>query len=163
MLSVVEIRQRLAQQIKGKLYSRPATALPDGATEDPKAEPWKYSRHPWKDFFGLPDTRQREHLAFVIGFPSTDFARGRQRPSEGLQSDTSISIRWCYRLRAAHTEVDTDSALAAEQHLVALIKATPKDPGLTLVFRRLDRPTNNQDLAFLGEILLTVNHYYPLV
>jgi hypothetical protein len=163
MLSVVDLDVRLAQQIEGKVYSRPATLLPDGATEDLKAEPWKQSRHQWKDFFQLPDTRQREHLAFAIGYPATDFQRGRQRPSEGLQSDTGISIRWCYRIRAAHTVIDMRSAYAAEQHLVALIKATPKDPGLSLVFRRLDRPTNDQDLAFLGEILLTVNHYYPLV
>lgn len=150
MLSVVDIRTRLADHIETEL-SADATGA------------WRRSRHAPGRFPGVADTRDEAHHGFAISLPETSpVTEGRQRPTPGLYSATAVLIRWGHRLRADGASDDYDAALEAERRLVAAIETLDRDPAMHPRVIGLGRSETPDGLLFLGELRLAVLHHLPL-
>lgn len=74
----------------------------------------------WKESTFAPglfgrDPQPTMHLAFAVGMPTSAIPEGqRQRLSEGAFVDSSVSVRWAYRLRGDAQVADYAAALDQE-------------------------------------------------
>ncbi len=162
MLRVSEIRRRVAAAISGSPgYLRPESDLPDGGDTEPASTAvWRESRQPPKRFVQGSESRPREHLGFAVEVPRTDFRTGdRQRRTLDIHAETLVIVHWSYRLRT--TSTDADSALDAEQALVAAILGMDRNPRIEPRLENLTRDTDETGTHVLGEVRLHVSHRYP--
>ena len=141
-----------------QIFLRVAAAITTGLTG------WRQSGHAWDGFDRLRDGREVEHLVFQVGLPEGDWSHGpdRQRAAVGTLTATTVSVRWSHRLRAGGFNADYASALVAEATLVAALKGLSADPQLSVRFSRARRRVLDDELAFIGEVNMTIIHNYPL-
>lgn len=119
---------------------------------------WTVSR--WgPDLFGR-DTDHVMHHCFTVAVPESRVHSrdGRQRVSEGLLVESTVTVQWAHRLRADAQADDYDAALDAEQDVVAACR------GISNAHVLISSMTRRAALEgwVLGTITLTVLHRYTL-
>lgn len=112
ILTIAEIRQRLANRVKG--------ASPELRES---VEPYEFFRAPG---------RSPIHLEYVVGIPSTkELGSNRQKTSEGTLSETDCRVLVSYQLRPKDRLTSYDEMLAVEKNIRDRLLATdeiyPKD------------------------------------
>lgn len=120
---------------------------------------WRESKGTW-DTFGEADGEGRFHKGFAVGCPDTKYKAGRQRPSEGALSETSVQIRWAYHLGAMKQVEDFDAALDEERRITAAVAGIAQSPGVSLAFVSASRRVEGEWV--LGEQEWTALHWLPL-
>ena len=146
VLSVATARQRIAAVLE---------ALPG----------WHESRWGY-DIFPL-DPGQYAHLSFAVGVPDTVPADAiqfvaRKCGLNGGVANSSIAIRWTYRLRADRQVADYDAALAAEAAaLIAIGTAVSTD--VHYMPEELRREVVGDGTWLLGQIRVRATHHMALV
>lgn len=149
-LTVQDLRARIAASITG-------TIGPDG---------WRESRYV-VDLFPT-DGRDMSHLCFAVGVPATqtdprDRQSGRGGAVErGTQANSTVLVRWGFRLRADAQVEDYSDALNAEATLVATVLATDPNPGLSLTVTRMSRGVAGDGTLFVGAVEFLAVHRLSL-
>lgn len=147
MIGLADIRQRIAAGV--------ATGLTDaGWRESPLVV----------DLFGH-DARTIGHLVFAVGVLGTaPHALDRQSSRggaavRGAVAATGVVVRWAHRLRSDAHVADYDSALVAQEALVAAVLAVDADPELGIRLLALRRPEVLGDGTYvLGTVEFEVIH-----
>lgn len=151
MLSVRDLRNRIRE----------------GLTEILGPQHWTESRYP-PELFGQ-DTREQRHLGFSVGVPSTvPGALDRQSTHggaglRGAVAETTVAVRWGYRLRAVGTTDDYDGALEAELALTGALFLIDRSPELGFRITQLQRSVlPGDEMLLLGTVTLIALHRTPL-
>ena len=74
------------------------------------------SRNPYDNFGRNPNTVA--HLRFAIGLTSTAAQSGRQKQAIGIVSNTTMSVRFAYRIRPKDQISSYDDALDTAQSVI---------------------------------------------
>lgn len=105
------------------------------------------------------------HLSFQVGTNQTTAISGRQKPSEGVESNTQIHVLFAYRLRPLAQNADYDNLLNKEQ---SIIKAILDRSNTTLYnnshyrFENADRTISDSGEYFFSNIFFNCYHYLPI-
>lgn len=144
-LTVKEVRQRIESAIE--------QALPR----------WKKSTFTY-DKFGQ-DPRAELHLSFAVGVPETVWASPiessvTRRATTGGRVQTSVGVRWGYRIRSDAAVADQDLALDMEDLIRAAIMSSSNDTNLHLWVERASRSSRDIDAGILliGDLSIGSQH-----
>lgn len=119
---------------------------------------WTVSR--WgPDLFGR-DTDHLMHQSYCVEVPETAVmaADGRQRVSEGLLVESTVLVRWAWRLRGDAQSADYDASLDAEQDIAGAARGITTAHVLVGSMTRTSRPEG----WVLGTVRLRAIHRYAL-
>ena len=106
--------------------------------------------------------RPQAHMTFAVEMPSVGIPQDdRQRGSVPVES--SVVVRWSYRIRPGSQVADYGSALAAESALVAAIRGTVGVEGPDVKIDSIARVQQGDGTFILGTIQATAWHHYPLI
>lgn len=147
VLDVADLRARIAAAVE-------ALAAPSAWKESPN--PALYPRDPGR----------WAHLSFAVTTPRTLFrspveSSRLRRGTEGGLVDTTVLVRWVFRLRGDAMVADYDAALDAELVLMkALLGVALTDLHLELV--SADRPISPEGEWLIGQVTLTAQHRLSL-
>jgi len=153
--SVSVLRQRIASAL--------AIGLGSGARES--------TNHP--ELFPR-DAASVQHLAFAVSVTETSLLDGRRRMrtqggasdgTEGAFSESTIRIRWAYRLRIGSTVADMDAATDTEQAVFAALADTDGSGFGPLIPQRIQRQAalTDEGVEFqITTIEMTCQHRYQL-
>jgi len=144
VLSVAGVRQRVQDRI---------TTVLGG-------QGWRHSRFV-PDLFGQ-DTDQINPRVFAVQVGSTDPVGDRQRIQVGTVVRTQLIVRFAWRLRADNQLTDYDTALDAEEDVIAAVMSTD-NTNLHIELDTIPQRTVFDDGSlFLGEIQFLTQHRLPL-
>ena len=121
---------------------------------------WREADDPW-DQFGQGDGEGRGHLSYAVGVPASSAMADRQKRALGVQSDTTLSVRWSYALPALDRVAGYDAALDAGQALLAAIWTAADSSGHSLIYVASEQ-TVDEEGWMIGEITFRALHRLPL-
>lgn len=119
------------------------------------------------DLFGR-SSRQTKHKSFAIGVGGSEPSPllQRQRLADGVRVDTSLMVRFAYRVRVDNQLTDYDSALDGEQSIIQAVLATSRtDLHIELgniATRQVVQEPGTSVAYFLGEVVFRASHRLAL-
>lgn len=121
------------------------------------------SRNPFDGYGRSPNTIAHKRFSVGVG-TVTSREDDRQRRSEGIMTDTQMSVRFAFRIRPKDQIDSYDNALDAAEQVIEIItnRSTPLHDSLQIRFTGLDN-----ELADSGEwcsltLSFSVLHYIQL-
>jgi len=142
-LTVAAVRQRVAAALEAE----------SGWTESRFAPP----------LFGL-DVDQLLHHSFSVAARSSEplAADRRQRLSRGVDTETTLVVRFAHRLRGDNQVADYDAALGAEHTIIKTVMGVSR-ANLHVLFAAVDdRGVSDNGEQFLGAVRFTAIHLLAL-
>jgi len=121
------------------------------------------SRNPFDGYGRSPNTIAHKRFSVGVG-TVTSREDDRQRRSDGIMTDTQMSVRFAFRIRPKDQIESYDNALDAAEQVIEIItnRSTPLHDSLQIRFTGLDN-----ELADSGEwcsltLTFSVLHYIQL-
>ncbi|MBM4369805.1 MAG: hypothetical protein FJ102_26580 [Deltaproteobacteria bacterium] len=113
------------------------------------------------DTFGEGDGEGRLHLGYAVGCPETVATGDRQKVSLGTLVDTTVRVRWAYRVGALRQVADYDAALEAEASLIKAVATTRDGTGRHVLWLSASRVVDDQGWM-LGDLAFRAQHRLAL-
>lgn len=102
------------------------------------------------------------HLGFAVEVSTTSETNERQRIPVGLYANTTVRIKYAYRLRPHDLILDYGNALDKEQLIIAAVMDRNFSKGIEIRFVRATRRTPDSQEYLISEIELQALHTISL-
>lgn len=103
-----------------------------------------------------------DHRGYAIGTPRSSVLQDRQRRHHGVLLETQVEVRWSYHLTLDEVHDAEAEADRWEQRIVAAIMGSSRLVPMRPRLVRLDRTLLSDRPVRVGDIRLSVHHYYSL-
>jgi hypothetical protein len=122
------------------------------------------SRNPFEDVIRAPQSvAQKRYWIGITGAIASD--DGRQNVSVGVQMDTTVSVKFAYRLRPKDQVVDYGEAMDQAELVIKKLTArgAPLSTDLQIRFSQLTTDITTSGEYIIPTLEFSVIHFLPLV